>query len=420
MLMAMGFKSRAGNRSSPILARARIATALPVALVITLVASSPVTAADRDGDGLRDKFETNWGLTDPDRRDSDRDGVVDSAEDLDDDRLGNLGEQRFGTDPGSPDSDGDGTLDGDEDDDGDGRSNALQQDQRPIPRGLRPTLAGSRDDIPKGKARCLSKEGRSTIRRCTFGDKTSSTKVVLFGDSHANHWLPAFDRAGKNGGWRIITIAKGGCRSVGEEGEAHARSSCAKWRRNALRWLRQHPPDVVVLSNSAPKQDTAENWYKFVTDTLAALPTRSAAVVLSDTPRPGGEMALCLRAHRDDMSACAFRRVAEQDRPIVAADRAAAEAAGAIHRSLFDQVCTYDPCPLVQDDRLIYRGVHHLTATMARQLAPSVRDLIEEALAPPAAVSAETPVDSSPGDVAPLEEAATAQDDPADEEEDAS
>src|SRR5213075_2003026 len=37
---------------------------------------------------------------------------------------------------------------------------------------------------------------------CVVGDRSSSTTIALLGDSHAEHWLSALDRIGKERGWR--------------------------------------------------------------------------------------------------------------------------------------------------------------------------------------------------------------------------
>ncbi len=92
--------------------RRGLAVATLAALLLTVLTTPGVLAADRDRDGLADWFERKYGVTSPDRKDSDWDGVIDAAEDNDGDRLSNLGEQRFGTHPGQPDSDGDGISDG--------------------------------------------------------------------------------------------------------------------------------------------------------------------------------------------------------------------------------------------------------------------------------------------------------------------
>jgi cobalamin biosynthesis protein CobT len=113
----------------------RIRTTLPLAAVTvaSLLSAAPALAADRDRDGMDDRWEksnhvtkarfdadrdglTNVGefrsSTNPRKADTDRDRIRDGAEDPDRDRLNNAAEQRLGTDPRNPDTDGDGTRDG--------------------------------------------------------------------------------------------------------------------------------------------------------------------------------------------------------------------------------------------------------------------------------------------------------------------
>jgi hypothetical protein len=69
---------------------------------------------DRDRDGVDNGNEARE-RTNPRRKDSDRDGIRDGKEDRDRDGLDNRGEDRSGNDPMDPDSDDDGVKDGDED-----------------------------------------------------------------------------------------------------------------------------------------------------------------------------------------------------------------------------------------------------------------------------------------------------------------
>ena len=79
-------------------------------------------ARDPDRDGLRNVAEYR-AKTNPNRADSDRDGVLDGHEDRDRDRVDNANEDRERTNPGRKDSDGDGVRDCDEDADRDGLDN---------------------------------------------------------------------------------------------------------------------------------------------------------------------------------------------------------------------------------------------------------------------------------------------------------
>jgi hypothetical protein len=48
--------------------------------------------------------------------------------------------------------------------------------------------------------------------------------------------------------------------------------------------------------------------------------------------------------------------------------------------SLNDQVSSYDPCPVVVNELMMWRDENHLTATYSRELAPSVAAMISDAL----------------------------------------
>jgi hypothetical protein len=221
-------------------------------------------------------------------------------------------------------------------------------------------------------------------------------RITLFGDSHALQWLPALDRAAKARGWRVTSITKSACPSVDvpydDSGLVADGASCVVWRRKAIRWIRDHPQDLVIVANSKGYQvldehgrrlgkDAAHDaWREGLGRTLDALPDDPRLMVLGDVPAPGRAVPRCLAAHRSDISACQRSRAASTRPGHDAAERRAAAEHGALFRSPSGVVCPYDPCPVIIDRTLLWRDKSHLTATFARRLAPTIRRFVQEAL----------------------------------------
>jgi hypothetical protein len=369
-----------------------------IAVATLGVPGGAAEGGDADGDGLGDVFESTWGITDAAHTDSDGDGLIDAAEDLDADGLGGLGEQRFRTDPADADSDDDGVADGEEDGDDDGRTDAQEQDERPLPDAVRPRLdqawwdrSSSYDD------RCHNDAVDPELRPCSFGAADGGTRVALFGDSHALQWLPALADAASDAGWQVTALTKAACPPAQVEfgrKEAGAASSCIAWRRQALDWLTDDRPDIILVTGAGrvynvlgedgqrlPDDLALEAWQDGLGATLGALPPESRVVVLADTPFLQRNPISCLERGGGDLSACSTPRAAAVGRALDEAERATAAQAGAAFESLNDLVCPYSPCPLVIGEVLLWRNADHITATFARQLIPSVRALVERHLA---------------------------------------
>lgn len=357
-------------------------------------------AADTDGDGLSDDFERRYGLTSPSVADSDGDGVVDSAEDSDEDGLGALGEQRSGTDPTDPDTDGDGTSDALEDHDADGRSNGREQDQRPLPSDLRPPLALADEDEYPSKQACMTQHGKSKVVVCELGDPQGEVEVVLAGDSHATMYLTPLTRIAEERGWNLRFMAKRACPAMlGLAGENQWRidrgRTCGLWQQRVVSRLNKAPVDLVVLAHSpayrlrrpdgrivAPWKRSGQ-WRHGLKRTVAALPEETTVLALGGTPRNfNGNPVKCLRANQRDISRCVTARQPADARTMDVGLRQAASVTRARYDTLYDQVCTYDPCPVVQGDVLMWRDASHLSETFARQLQPSIERIIVDALAP--------------------------------------
>ncbi len=379
--------------------RRAVGSLLTVATALLVLAPGAATAAlDSDGDGLRDAFEVRWGVSSPADRDTDGDGIVDPAEDGDGDRLGDLGEQRFGTAPGTPDSDADGRPDGSEDSDRDGRSDALEQDQRPVPPGLRPSLERAARDLWSRQDDCGGPRwADSTPRRCWFGEPGAPVTVAVVGDSKATMLMPPIIDAARQRGWRVVSLLKGACSPVlGTTNLQQQRfdggRSCDRWRRRVIAWLGTARPAIIVYAHSddyalvgaggAPRTRASrdELWQQGAAATVARLPEASSILWLGDVPHNDDNPVRCLAAHPNDMSACVTRRDRPAAREAEAALRRGVTGAGARFAPLHDQACTYDPCPVVQGDVLVWRDDAHVTVTFSRLLAPTLGALLDTAL----------------------------------------
>ena len=373
----------------------RLAVLLAGLLIMTSVPMA-AHAADSDNDGLTDAFEVKWGLTDPGRRDTDGDGVIDSEEDLDGDALSNRGEQRAGTDPGRKDTDGDGRPDNREDHDGDGRTNGWEQAQRRVPRTLRPSLATAPFDRPQLQGKwCTPARTSSKLVKCHFGDRSSDTKIVLMGDSHAMAWTEAAWRTAEAEGWHLVTLQKAACvpllgiYTFSMHFDDRGRS-CRSWRRKAYDWIeaRDTTIDALILTHSdstalattkGQRIDPAtreSRWATGMRRSLKAIPEPIEVIVLADFLNNRTDPVRCLRNHREDMSACVTVREPFALRTVEKAIRDATHEQGEHFRSMNDKLCPYSPCPVVQGGTLIWRDRKHITGTIARRLTPSFRSLV--------------------------------------------
>lgn len=372
---------------------APVASASPPAPSTT--PSPSTSSADSDGDELTDAWETQWGLTDPGKADSNGNGVPDSAEDPDGDGLSNLAEQHFGTNPGVADTNGNGIPDGLDDSNGNGIPDGLEQDRRPVPANLNPSLA----DAPNDKATsysngCHTFQGSATIHPCVYGDAAGTTTIAVFGDSHALQWVPGLTRAATANHWRLLAITKSGCPSVDVIFDSRAfpndRVACQQWRRRATGWLGTHVPDLIIVANSRGYNIVDKGghprpldpaWQVGLARTLVALPQTARRVVLGDTPHLGLDPVPCLAMHPTNISACETGRGLAENRQHDDAERATATANGASFVSLNALVCSYDPCPLIEGNVLVWRNASHLTATWVSQLWPSLAALVATSLA---------------------------------------
>jgi peptidoglycan/LPS O-acetylase OafA/YrhL len=263
----------------------------------------------------------------------------------------------------------------------------------PLPADLAPALAQAKDDLPVIYSDgCHLDIATTTPGDCIFGDTTSSTTVVLFGDSHAAQWFPALERLSRAHHWRLLSMTKSACAPadipVWNGVLKHGYDECRTWREAVLaRVAREHPAFVVVSEaynytldidgDKVSASDREDIWKAGLERTLQRIADVGAVpVLIGDTPRMGDDPPDCLSEHVDDVARCTTTAAVAVDRHGLSRDRKVAEEVGATFVDPTSWVCFTDPCIAVNGRFLVFRDTHHLTATYARGLAPRLYPLL--------------------------------------------
>jgi peptidoglycan/LPS O-acetylase OafA/YrhL len=225
---------------------------------------------------------------------------------------------------------------------------------------------------------------------CDLGAARSGKTMVLFGDSHADHWSTPLARIAKERGWRLVAYLKGACPTarvpVWSASLKRKFDECDRWRERAMREIVALKPAIVVVSQFS--QHYAQNavetqfyhpvdqksWADGVKSSLGTLRQAGIEVVLlRDVPLHRTDLGKCVaRAlwQGRPSSACDTPRDEALDRGIYEAEKAAvASVSGVRYVDTSDMLCDGRNCPAVIDGKLTYRDRQHLAVAYADSLA---------------------------------------------------
>jgi hypothetical protein len=215
---------------------------------------------------------------------------------------------------------------------------------------------------------CHSNYGENESGECTYGDLTSSTTIVLYGDSHAAQWFPALEQLANERGFKLISLTKSACPSVdvprADQG-AYKNIHCEQWREKSTARIQEIRPAAVILSSyqhfTPPSGYSDENkwWRDGQKRLLTSLRGASDHLIyISDTPRPLRDIPNCLASR--DLKSCNTT----EKTPVKIING-------------FEKI---DPapwlcanfCPAIQDGYVVYRDASHISVAAALALKPQL------------------------------------------------
>ncbi|UQU66230.1 acyltransferase [Couchioplanes caeruleus] len=256
-----------------------------------------------------------------------------------------------------------------------------------VPANLTPPLDKAMKDKPRYYSEgCSQAFDDPTVKKpCAYGDLSSPTTVVLFGDSHAGHWFPALEAASLQRHWKLVVVTKSACTAA--DGMIYLPqlkrqfTECVQWRHDAWDYVRSLHPAKVVMGSTYPSNELLgvtgsqdDAWVAAWKRSIRAVSAPGTDVYfISDTPWQNGPTPECLSAHMDRPAECGRSRVGALAEPV--RRRLIAAAARAEGATVIDPVpwfCTATTCPPIVGDILVYRDQHHITTAYSRLLAPQL------------------------------------------------
>ena len=253
-----------------------------------------------------------------------------------------------------------------------------------VPANLQPSAATAHhDDPPVFYDGCMDSYLDSTVEQCAFGDETSTTSVVLFGDSHAAMWFPALDYAANQEGWKLYNWTKATCPPIDAQiwSPVLGRNftECETWRQNVLARIAEVHPAVVVLGMArhyiaeygfVPYQPTWNQGLGEMISSIVKLGPK--VVVLGPVPKPPFIVPSCLSENLSDAQKCQVPQNVGFDEAGEALESQAAIQAGASYVQTEPWFCAGGQCADIVGNIEVWRDDNHITATYSKFLGPAM------------------------------------------------
>ncbi|PWK76239.1 acyltransferase family protein [Aminobacter sp. AP02] len=239
-------------------------------------------------------------------------------------------------------------------------------------------------------AGCVLERERVVPHPCVLGSDNSDRTIVLFGDSHADHWSTPLAGIARERGFKLVTYMKSSCPAANVEAwnvvMAREYAECDEWRQRALAEIASLKPDLVVVSQYSYSyvdnrvNDTLEHtvdrrsWADGIRGSVEKLRrSGSEVVLLRGVPVHKSYLDKCVaRAlwQGRSPSVCDTPRNEAVDERVYETEQAAiAGLTGVRYVDLTGLFCDQATCPAMIDGKLAFRDRHHIATPFAASLA---------------------------------------------------
>ena len=243
-----------------------------------------------------------------------------------------------------------------------------------------------RDRSPWFENGCSVDFADDTNPICEGGDVNANRLIVLYGDSHATMWMPAFDAMCKAAGWKIRMFAKLACPLVEETIWSYQLNrpfeECQRWQSKVLSDIENLQPEIIVVTDQwkpAVKDGKIHDagvvplWQRAFEPAMKKLAGfTDRLILLENSPSLSEDPVSCITM-RDPLPlfCMPFTEDAARD-DINSIEKRGVEAAGGEFISVVKWACT-NFCPTVIGGRIAYFDRWHFTNTFVMWLKPLLK-----------------------------------------------
>jgi hypothetical protein len=245
----------------------------------------------------------------------------------------------------------------------------------PLPAPLTPPVDNHRGDFYNFPAGCTPSRGQTTSNICRLGATNSAKTIVVFGDSHAQMWMPTVLNMALRDGWVVVPFVKDGCIPRVWTGS----SDCGTWYRWAVDRASALRPDVTLIIGSWAGTGAPSRAVVPIGALSVSMRRASASVIIvGDAPNQKRDPTDCLLAPGSTMATCSSKGTKNQ----LGTSAAIAAAATKNRVGYIDTLGWFcarpsrspdEVCPLVVGNTITAVDRGHISQTYALALANSFR-----------------------------------------------
>ncbi|GEO95272.1 acyltransferase family protein [Kocuria turfanensis] len=201
-------------------------------------------------------------------------------------------------------------------------------------------------------------------------DPDAEVDAMVVGNSHAEQWLPAFQRVAEDRGWNLLSAVKGACRY--QPVETTDETECQELIRLTDQYIEEQDIDVVfttstVTSTDGPGEEIAPGFAQLLDD----LDERGVTVVgIRDNPRFSFNMVTCIDQDGPDAARCNPPRE-QKLAPQNPADALEAAHGNFVNVDMSDWICPDGTCPSRIGNRWVYMDDNHMPHDYVVTMVPA-------------------------------------------------